>query len=144
MKTVKLIAFAIFLFAISNSCIEENPEKWHAEILEVKARDWELVGNSDEIGSYYQYVFDKIPYVDGIINVYLYQNFGTPAEIQVPLPYTYYGVDVLDNGEEKYYSIQYSYDTAIDGTIALKIHVSDYMTSLFKRDTEYFRIAIIY
>jgi hypothetical protein len=53
-------------------------------------------------------------------------------------------VDILEGGGEKYYSIQYSYDIAKDGTIALKVHVSDYMTSLFRPDTERFRVAIIY
>ncbi|MDR0385927.1 MAG: hypothetical protein LBH60_07605 [Prevotellaceae bacterium] len=151
MKTVKLIIVAIFSFAILNSCTDnsysdnsysDNDPKWFTQNLEVKAGDWKHVGKDDEIGSYYEYVFDGFPYVDGIINVYLYQNFGARSETQTPLPYTYYGVEVLENGKENYYSIQYSYDIAIDGTIALKIHVSDYYTSLFDPGTEYFRVAI--
>ncbi|MDR1595192.1 MAG: hypothetical protein LBS43_12040 [Prevotellaceae bacterium] len=154
MKTIKLIAFAIFSFAVLNSCTdgtsddpyydETNQERWYTEKLEVRAGDWELIGLEDEIGSYYQYIFDGFPYVDGIINVYMYQNYGTNSEMQLPLPYTHYGVDIKDNGEEVPYSIQYSYDIAKDGTIALKVYVSDYYTSLFRPGTEHFRVAIIY
>jgi hypothetical protein len=146
MKTIKLITVAIFTFAILNSCTEGVTEgvsgNWFTQNLEVKARDWDLVGKIDEIGSYYEYIFDDFPYVDGIINVYLYQNFGTKLETQTPLPYTRYEVETLENGKENYYSIQYSYDIATDGTIALKIHVSDYYTSLSWPDTEHFRVAI--
>jgi hypothetical protein len=152
MNTIKLIALAIFSFAILNSCsdggstgpVYDNPERWYTETLEVQARDWVRVGPEDEIGSYYQYIFDGFPYVDGIINVYMYQNFGTNSETQLPLPYTHYGVDILDDKSEVHYSIQYSYDIAKDGTIALKVHVSDYLTSLFRPGTEHFRVAIIY
>ncbi|MDR1582421.1 MAG: hypothetical protein LBS55_04045 [Prevotellaceae bacterium] len=149
MRTIKLIVFAIFSFAILNilnSCSGDsnNPEKWHAEDLKVLAKDWILVGPEDEIGSYYEYIFDNFPYVDGIINVYMYENFGTEWEKQFPLPYTHYGVDILGNNNERPYSIQYSYDIAVDGTIALKVHISDYYTSLFKPGTTYFRVAVIY
>jgi hypothetical protein len=153
MKTIKLIALAIFSLAVFNSCTvenpdvipEENPEQWHTENLKVLAKDWNLEGGQlDDIGSYYEYIFDGFPYVDGIITVYMYRNFGTPSEIQVPLPYTEYGIDLFDDGSELHYSIQYSYDIARDGTIALKVYVSDYMTSLFRPGTENFRVAIIY
>ncbi|MDR1129822.1 MAG: hypothetical protein LBK96_02450 [Prevotellaceae bacterium] len=152
MKTIKFIAVAILSLAVFNSCTENTnlpPENfdvpnWHTENLEVKARDWKLVGGLDEIDSYYEYIFDNFPYVDGIVSVYMYQDFGKNTELQLPLPYTYYGVEILENGEEKYYSIQYSYDIARDGTIALKVHVSDYLTSLFRPDTEHFRVAIVW
>ncbi|MDR2383981.1 MAG: hypothetical protein LBD76_08895 [Prevotellaceae bacterium] len=154
MKTVKLIALAIFSLAVLNSCTEENqgdpyydyenPEKWYTENLTVKAVDWKLVGRVDEIDSYYEYIFDGFPYTDGIINVYMYQNYGTNSEIQVPLPYTQYKVEILDDNSEIYYSVQYSYDIAKDGTIALKIYISDYYTGAFATSTEYFRVAIIY
>jgi hypothetical protein len=142
MKKIKLIALVICSFAILNSCTDAPI--WYTENLEVKARDWQLIGSKDEIGSYYEYIFDGFPYADGIINVYMYQNFGTKSEMQTPLPYIHYGVDILEDGSEVHYSIQYSYDIARDGTIALKAHVSDYLTSLFRPDTEYFRVAIIY
>jgi hypothetical protein len=142
MKTIKLIALAIFSLAVFNSCTDT--EEWYTENLEVLAKDWKLNGEIDEIGSYYEYIFDGFPYANGIVTVYMYRNFDTPSEIQVPLPYTEYGVDILADGKENPYSIQYSYDIAIDGTIALKVYVSDYMTSLFRPDTEVFRVAIIY
>jgi hypothetical protein len=144
MKTIKLIVLAMFSAAIFNSCTIENQEKWYTDILEVNSRHWVLVGNLNEIGSYYEYIFDGFPYSDGIVSVYIYENFGTTDELQIPLPYTYYGIDILDDGTEQHYSIQYSYDIAADGTIALKVHISDYMTELFRPGTEYFRVAIIY
>jgi hypothetical protein len=154
MKTIKLIALAIFALAVFNSCEvdnpevipEENPEQWYTENLEVKAQDWNLEGGRPgEIGSYYEYIFDGFPYVDGIITVYMYRNYRTPAEVQVPLPYTEY-IAYDENGDRKFYSIQYSYDIAIDGTIAFKIHVSDDYTSEedITLQTLYFRVAIIY
>jgi hypothetical protein len=143
MKTIKLIALAVFSLAVFNSCTVK-PEEWYTENLKVLARDWELKGGLNEIGSYYECVFDGFPYVDGIVTVYMYQDFGTSTEIQVPLPYTEYGIDLFDDGSELHYSIQYSYDIAIDGSIALKVYVSDYMTSLFRPGTENFRVAIIY
>jgi hypothetical protein len=152
MKTIKLIIITIFLLVIVNSCTlagdtyYENPERWYTETFEVYAEDWVLIGRGDEIGSYYQCVFDDFPYVDGIINVYMYQNFGTPAEIQVQLPYIQYEVEILEDGSRNPYSIQYSYDIAQDGTIAFKIHVNDYWTKSLAAilRTEYFRVTIIY
>jgi hypothetical protein len=155
MKTIKFIAVAVLSLVILSSCtegsnrdydqnIDTGQPNWYTENLEVKTSDWRRVGHEDEIGSYYEYVFSGFPYEDGIISVYMYQNFGTPSEIQIPLPYTYYGVDILGNGEEVSYSIQYSYDIATDGTIAFKVHVSDYYTSLFHPGTELFRVAIIW
>ena len=156
MKTIKFIALAIFSLAALNSCTEGdsrdpyyddgNQEQWYTEILEVKYEDWKLVGNYNEIGSYYEYVFNGFPYVDGIINVYMYVDYDTSKEIQIPLPYTEYRVEVLGNGDELHYSIQYSYDIAKDGTIAFKIYISNYMTASLERLllTEHFRVAIIY
>ncbi|MDR0724736.1 MAG: hypothetical protein LBF59_01830 [Prevotellaceae bacterium] len=156
MKTVKFIALAIFALAMLNSCTEgdsrdpyydeEYHETWYTEILEVRAGDWKLRGGVNDIGSYYEYIFPDFPYADGIINVYMYTDFGTSSETQIPLPYTDYRVDVLGNGDEDHYSVQYSYDIAKDGTIAFKIYISNYMTEHLERLllTEHFRVAIIY
>jgi hypothetical protein len=158
MKTFTFIAFAACLSAIFNSCTAEstpadpveNPEQWYTEVLEVKAEDWNFVGPENEtdyydgLDYYFEYIFDDFPYVNGIINIYLYQNFGTAAEVQVPLPYTRDELKISPNGLRKHFSIQYSYDIAVDGTIALKIHLSDYNTQWFSPRTERFRVAIIY
>jgi hypothetical protein len=146
MKTVKLIALAIFSLAVLNSCTEENPEKWYTDVFKVDVRDWVLVGAPDEIGSYYEYVFYDVPYVNGIINVYMYVDYGTSSEIQIPLPYTDYRVEVDADGRRIPYSIQYTYDIAKDGSIAFKIYVNDYWTKSLESMllTEHFRVAIIY
>jgi hypothetical protein len=153
MKKIRLIVIAIVSFAILHSCTDgrtdpyydaPNQERWYTETLKVRAGDWILRGNINEIGSYYEHIFDNFPYVDGIINVYLYQNYGSTSEVQMPLPCTFYEMDYDSNGNKIPYSIQYSYDIAKDGTIALKIHVSDYLTGLLDLYDEYFRVAIIY
>ncbi|MDR2652333.1 MAG: hypothetical protein LBC68_08495 [Prevotellaceae bacterium] len=145
MKTIKLIAFALFSFAVLNSCTvnDNNSERWYNEVIEVG--EWTLVGDPNEIGSYYESIWDGFPYIDGVINVYMYQDYGTNKEIQIPLPYTFYGIDVDPITKEEYhYSIQYSYDIAIDGSIAFKIHVSDYITNTIPILREFFRVVIVY
>jgi hypothetical protein len=142
MKTIKFIAVAILSLAILNSCTEKS--NWYTDNLEIKSEDWKLIGHENEIGSYYEYVFYDFPYVDGIVSVYMYQDFGSRHETQIPLPYTFYWIDILDNGEEDKYSIQYSYDIAMDGSIAFKVYVNDYITSSFRPATELFRVAIVW
>jgi hypothetical protein len=137
---------AIFAIITVSCQIDDTPDtNWYTENLEVKERDWKLKGGEfNEIGSYYECVFYNVPYVDGVISVYMYNDFGTSAEVQIPLPYTVYGVEDAGDGSEIYYSIQYSYDIAVDGTIAFKVYVSDYMTGLFHPGTETFRVAIVW
>jgi hypothetical protein len=146
MKTIKFIALVIFAFVVLNSCIDGDsctcpePENWYSKIFEAKADKWVLVECSNEPGPYYEYIFDNLPYVDGIISVYMFIDYNKPSEIQLPLPYTEYGVD-MNSGP---YSVQYSYDIQKNGTIAFKIYVSDYKTGLLELLTEYFRVTIVY
>jgi hypothetical protein len=148
MNTIKLIAFAIFAVITLNSCtdggLSENPERWHVEDLTVLSESWVLKGNPDELGSYYEYVFDNFPYVNGIMSVFMFQDPGTDKEIQLPLPHTDFFVDVASDESEYHYSIQYSYDVAVDGSIALKVFRSDYRTNWFRPGTILFRVAVIY
>jgi hypothetical protein len=146
MKTVKSIAVAIFTLATLSSCSngQDSNEAWYNENLEVMEEDWVLVGKEDEIGTHFEYIFDDFPYVNGIVTVYMYRDFGSRWEKQVPLPYTEYGIDFLDDGREKDYSIQYSYDIGLNGTITLKVYVSDYRTLGFSPGTQHFRVAIIW
>jgi hypothetical protein len=154
MKTIKLIALAICLLTMLGSCTkadeprdpypDEIPEIWDNAILDVDSEHWRLVGNPNEIGSYYEYTFTGFPYTDGIVSVYLYEYPGDPKERQLPLPLTDYIVEIFNDGSELHYSIQYSYEIAKNGVITLKVFRSDFMTGHFRPVTLKFRVAIIY
>jgi hypothetical protein len=146
MKTIRVIALAIFALIVLNACtVEENPEKWYSEVITVNVDEWgEPVRFGNDAGYHYEYIYDGLPPVEGIVNVYMFVDYGTSDEIQLPLPYTDYKVEWIDNGNPIYYSIQYSYDITKDGIIAFKIYVSDYLIDLIDLYTEHFRVTIIY
>lgn len=150
MKMLKNIALFIITLVTLSACNEDiYEEQWFVDDFEIKGSHWQLVGDPDEIGSYYEYIFDRIPlnvsYYDGIVTAYIYFDYDSKYEVQTPLPYTEYHVATDPNtGQEIKYSIQYSYDVKADGTVAFKAHVSDYYTSLFNPGTQYFRVAIIW
>jgi len=147
MKTFKFIAISFIAIAFFYSCtINEHPsdvyeESWYVEEFTVK--NWKLVGAPDAPGSYFEYVYANIPldpaYFDGIITAYIYENYDTPAERQLPLPHTYYE---LDNNVP--YSVQYTYELRPNNTIAFKVYVSDYYTAGFNPGIITFRLTIIW
>lgn len=151
MKALKnTLALLITLFAATSCEVNDvYEEEWYVEEFKIFNSDWQLVGTPDEIGSYYEYVFYQVPlevsYHKGVVTAYLFFNYGTKDEVQVPLPYTEYMVDIDPNtNQEIHYSIQYSYDVKADGSIAFKAYVSDYYTKLFNPGTQHFRVAIIW
>lgn len=150
MKGLKFIAVAIVLLTAFTACNDDNvyEEKWYVQDFEVVSSDWRLVGQPGEVGSYYEYVFDKVPlevsYYQGIVTAYMYFNYKGNNEVQTPLPYTEYYVETNTANEEVNYSIQYSYDVMADGRIAFRAIVSDYYTQYFNPGTQYFRVAIIW
>lgn len=150
MKALKHIALLFIALITVSSCDNDDiyEETWFVKDFEVKSNHWELIGRPDQEGSYYQYVFNGIPggvpYYDGITTAYLYFGFGTSSEVQTPLPYTEYLIGDDGNGNEVFYSIQYSYDVKADGTIAFKAHVSDYYTASINPGTQVFRVAIVW
>ena len=140
MKKLKFIAIAIISLVAFSSCTEENPEEWYVENFEILSENWELIGRPDEVGSYYQYIFDKIPlnvsFHDGIITAYLYLDNG----VQTPLPY----IESALNSVNELYTLRFSYDIATDNTIAFKVHVNDDWTGRIRPGTERFRLAMIW
>lgn len=153
MKAMKFFAASLFFLTALTACtVEEyytdDKEEWYLEDFTIKSYDWTLVNGKNQIGSYFEYVFDKIPlddsYYDGIVTAYTYKKYGTRDEEQVPLPYTEYHVDTNEWGDDIYYSVQYSYDVRKDGTISFKIYISDYFTGDFYPDTRPFRVAIVW
>lgn len=154
MKTLRSISLLIIALLTISSCTTDEyyndvyEETWHVEDLTVLGSHWNLVGNPNDIGSYYEYVFDGVPldvsYYQGVVTAYMYFGYKTPNEIQTPLPYTEYKHYINGDGEDAYYSIQYSYDVKANGTISFKIYVSDYFTGDFTPSTQDFRIAIVW
>jgi len=146
MKALKHIALLCIALAIISSCTDEHytnvyEEDWFVDEFEVSNNHWNPVGGQNP---YFEYVFDKIPlevsYYKGIVTAYIYFDYKTQKEIQTPLPYTEYR---YDSANDVYYAVQYSYDVKADGTIAFKVHVSDYYLDGFNPGTQYFRVAII-
>ncbi len=101
---------------------------------------WQLVGDVDEIGSYYSRVFDipelteAIYFDGGVLAYYRYTN-NRGIEVQTPLPFTWYNI-YLKEGVEQPYSVQFSYDVTptvtgsggFPGTIEFKVTFSDFVT----------------
>lgn len=156
MKILKHITLSIFILIAASSCTKEYyeeyyndvyEESWHVKEFEILSNHWKLVGEPDQIGSYYEYIFDKVPlevsYYDGVVTAYIFFDYKSKNETQTPLPYTEYLIDAT-SGEEINYSVQYSYYVKANGTIAFTAHVSDYYTSLFNPGTQYFRLAIVW
>lgn len=152
MKTLKHIALLLLTLVTLSSCEENDDnlyqENWFAKDFEIRSSDWKLVGEPNDIYSYYECVVSGIPlntsYYDGIVTAYMYFDYDSKYEVQAPLPYTEYIVETNAGGEEVNYSIQYSYDVKSDNTIAFKAYVSDYYTGYFHPGTQYFRVAIIW
>lgn len=148
MKTLRHIALLFITLATLTAC-EENTyeETLYTRDFEVKSNHWQLIGEPNDVYSYYEYVYSGVPldisYYKGIVTAYLYFDYGSKYEVQTPLPYTEYIVEEI-NGKEVHYSIQYTYDVKADNTIAFKAYVSDYYTNDFNPGTQTFRVAIIW
>lgn len=151
MKTFKFLSLA-FLIAFLSSC-EDNSnddfyeEAWYIKDVTVSSNDWVLVGNPGQVGSYYEYIVYDVPlkesYYSGIVAGYMYMDFDTNNEIQMPLPYTEYFVD-NSSGYSENCAIQYSYDMMANGTVAFKAQPSNHNTQSFRPGKQHFRIAIIW
>ena len=147
MKTLKHIALLFITLATLTACEDYYEETLYSDDFEVRSNHWQLIGDPNEVGSYYEYVHTGVPlntsYYEGVVTAYLYLDYGTKYEVQTPLPYTEYIVEKI-NGKEFHYSIHYTYDVKADNTIAFKAYVSDYYTGDFNPGTQYFRVAIIW
>ena len=112
----------------------------------VKEQDWILVGNPDEIGSYYEYIFDE-PYITsdlfefGLFIGYKFYHIGD-LKVQTELPFTVYDIEETPNGEH-HFSTQFMYDVN-PGQIAFKVIYSDFYTAPFPPKTHHFRVMYIW
>ena len=125
----------------------EGPAKEpYSRTIQVGVNDWRLVGVADEIGSYYQAVYNNVVPHDvferGIIVVYLALPKDGNVEVFTPLPHTVYGITRDQHGNEFQYSILYTYDVGDDGSIAFKMYVSDYFTSTIGLSSQTFFVTM--
>ncbi len=112
----------------------------------VRDVDWKLVGGPDQIGSYYQYIFDEpfltsYVYDYGTFIGYMFDNIDG-SEVQTGLPYTIYDIEETSGGERPF-SVQYMCD-ATPGTIAFKVVFSDFYTEQYAPPTCNFRLMYIW
>ena len=128
-------------------------EWWNFDC-EIKPNMWTLIGNRNEIGSYYQCNFE-VPeltqdiYLDGaIIAYYRYLN-EKEVEVQSPLPFTLYDI-LVQNGIEYPYAMQFSYEVmptvgTSPGIITFKLTFSDFLTEIVPPvNPVLFRLTLIY
>jgi len=148
MKALKFTAIAVLAIMMFSSCTEEKyypadvyEETWYYDNFEILGRDWKLVGEAGTRGSYFEYIFDKVPlevsYEIGIVTAYMYFDYKTAFEVQTPLP-------CKELYSAPNYDIIYTYDVKDDGTIAFKAYISNDRTDVYKPGTKYFRVAIIW
>lgn len=137
-----LYTASILLLAITFAACEgpagpmgpEGPTKDPlSRTIQVGVNQWTLVGAANEIGSYYQSVHNNViprdVFDNGMIVVYISLPKDGNVDVFTPLPYTIYGIEQDQHGNEIPYSILYTYDVGSDGSIAFKMYVSDYFTS---------------
>ena len=122
---------------------------WKIIDFNIARSSWELIGDPDEIGSYFYYVADvdeltQAIFENGAIICYYRYRDDFGYDVQTPLPYTYYDIFVNQWGEEFPYSVQYSYDV-MPGSIAFKVVFSDFYTGENKPPASCnFRLHLIY
>ncbi|MDR0560811.1 MAG: hypothetical protein LBG92_11645 [Prevotellaceae bacterium] len=154
MNNMKMIGLGITLGVLITfcSCDTRDSRNEYYPFIEtyevtVMPQQWILQGDIDEIGSYYQYIVTDLPlydaYYNGIVSVNMYDYYKDEVtqdifEVQVPLPHTVYCMN------DRVYSELYDYDISADGTLALKLYVSDYYTGLLQRMKKTFKISIMW
>ncbi|MDR2563141.1 MAG: hypothetical protein LBC98_04280 [Prevotellaceae bacterium] len=151
-----LYAAAILFSAITFSACEGPvgpmgpegpPRETINRTITVGVNQWQLVGTPDQIGSYYHAVFSNVvpPYIfeKGVIVVYIALPKDGGVDVFTPLPYTIYGIATDDQNNEFPYSILYTYDVGSDGSMAIKMFVSDYLTSTITLSPQTFYVTML-
>lgn len=146
MKKVKFIAVTVIGLFIGTGCVPEkvyetveNPVEIYSEEFAVRGAHW--APKSDASGPFFECVLESpalaralgTAYFDGIIMVYLFLDYDSSAETQIPLPYTFYGTDGRHG-----FSISYVFDMMADGTVGIRGYPSDGLNP----GDQVFRVAI--
>ncbi len=123
-----------------------NETVWKIIEYTVKENDWGLVGDPNELGSYFIHEFDvpeltnDIAKEGAVIVYYFNENFNTWS----PLPYSVprYGYD--NQGNLVLYTESFSFDFG-SGSMAFYIDVSDFSTDVsWPEGNMLFKIVLIY
>jgi len=153
MKKILLVLLVVMMG--SYGCTKEvckcnfEETQWKIVDYTITINMWTLVGEPDEIGSYYYYLDENVPelsqrvYDDGIIMCYYIYVDEFGDEVQTPLPFSAYDI-VVDEDWEFPWSVHFSYDVT-PGSIAFKIVFSDFYTGDWQPPARCkFRLVMIY
>ena len=111
---------------------------WKIIDFRVRRDQWLQIGDNDEIGSYLYFYLedDQISqeiYDNGLVLCYYKFTDEFGLDVQSPLPFTVYDIDVEVFEEDIYeypYSIHFSYDVT-PGSIAIKVVISNFFTNAY-------------
>ena len=145
----RIVCFFLILFSVTACDIEpyqddNDGDNWKVLNFTVKRNDWKLVGSSNALNSYYQFVFNDVReltdfvYTDGAVTGYLYQGNGS-EEVQTPLPYTL-PIGTIVNGNELLWTETTTFDYQA-GSVAFYINYSDFATDV-QPETMEFRVVL--
>ena len=146
---MKNYLFLLFIPFIFFSCEEDNERvvsdtNWAVREYVIKEKDWSLVGNVNQIGSYYMCEFNESYLTDfvcysGIVCGYMYVDVGSNVLAQSSLPYIIYDMD--DEGNQ-IWSTKFLYDF-MPGSIAFYCHFNDFVTQ-FNPGNCKFRVTMLW
>ncbi|GHT78142.1 hypothetical protein FACS189464_1070 [Bacteroidia bacterium] len=123
--------------------------EWTTTKVTIARNAWELIGEPDEIGSYYRCLFEfpaltEDIYEEGIIICYYEYQDELGDWVLSPLPYSVYDMYKNDRNQEVQVSINYSY-TVSPGYIEFRLAYSDFYTGAFAPPAEcFFRASVVY
>jgi len=148
----KLLRLLMIVVVIGSGCNKDDVPKLKNIEFSITRGMWELIGEPDEIGSYYYCIIDVPELTSNVCNKGLIQcyycyvdDFGD--EVQTPMPFTFYGMDVYEESGyqwENPWSVHYSYDVT-PGSIAFKIVFSDFLTANWTPPARCtFRLLLVY
>ena len=143
----KIVCFFLVFFSLT-ACSpyteSDDSKNWEVLTFTVKKNDWQLKGGTNNLDSYYQFIFDDVRELtsfvasQGTVMGYVYQGSGSD-EVQTPLPYTIPYGDVVQGNE-----VLWTETTTFDyqaGSIAFYVNYSDFTTEV-RPGTMEFRVVL--
>ncbi len=129
-KILFLLLTVCSLVACDKNYYETGYSQSQIVTFTIYAEDWQLVGDPNEINSYYTYIFNTREitsdiYYNGSVTGYLVQDEGTNNEVQTPLPYVLH----LGDDVNPFWTETYTFDF-MPGSIAFYVRYSDFATQV--------------
>jgi hypothetical protein len=122
---------------------------WKTVNFTIYENHWDLIGSSNQPGSYYSVLLDlpeltNAIYDNGVIVCYYEYRDELGDLVLSPLPYTLYEMYNDDRGREVQASTHYSY-TLSPGSIEFRLAYSDFYTGDYPPPAKcFFRVSIVY